>query len=94
MINSCQTATAIAAQRVPARSLSCSNACATAMRAPAARLPPLVYDELRALAASYMRGERANHTPETARALGVSGRTVEDDWTMAKAWLKQRIREG
>lgn len=32
--------------------------------------------------------------PETADALGVSRRTVEGDWTHARAWLKRRLDEG
>jgi len=28
---------------------------------------------------------------ETAEALGVSAATVERDWTLARAWLKQRL---
>jgi DNA-directed RNA polymerase specialized sigma24 family protein len=31
---------------------------------------------------------------ETAEALGVSTATVERDWTVAKAWLHQRLSGG
>jgi len=31
---------------------------------------------------------------ETAEALGVSKRTVEGDWTMARAWLRRELAEG
>ena len=31
---------------------------------------------------------------ETAAALGVSPRTVEDDWAMAKTWLKRELSRG
>jgi RNA polymerase sigma-70 factor (ECF subfamily) len=31
-------------------------------------------------------------TAETAEALGVSTRTVEREWRMAKAWLRQQVR--
>jgi RNA polymerase sigma factor (TIGR02999 family) len=30
---------------------------------------------------------------ETARALGVTDRTVRRDWTMARAWLQRRLKE-
>ena len=30
---------------------------------------------------------------EIAHVLGVSRRTVDDDWSMAKAWLNQRLRD-
>jgi len=30
--------------------------------------------------------------PETAHVLGVSHRTVEDDWRMARAWLSRRVK--
>lgn len=33
-------------------------------------------------------------TPQTARVLGVSLRTVEGDWTVARAWLRARLEEG
>lgn len=29
--------------------------------------------------------------PETAAVLGIAPRTVVDDWTMARAWLRQRL---
>ena len=29
--------------------------------------------------------------PEVAEALGVSARTVEGEWTHAKAWLKREL---
>lgn len=31
---------------------------------------------------------------ETAAALGVSARTVDEDWTMAKAWLRRELSRG
>jgi RNA polymerase sigma-70 factor (ECF subfamily) len=31
---------------------------------------------------------------EVAEALGVSKRTVEGDWTFARAWLSRALREG
>jgi DNA-directed RNA polymerase specialized sigma24 family protein len=31
---------------------------------------------------------------ETAEALGVSLRTVQRDWTLAKAWLLREMRSG
>ena len=31
---------------------------------------------------------------ETAEALGVSKRTIEGDWTMARAWLRRELAEG
>lgn len=32
--------------------------------------------------------------PEVAEALGVSPRTVDDDWSMARAWLGARLADG
>jgi RNA polymerase sigma factor (TIGR02999 family) len=32
--------------------------------------------------------------PEVADALGVSERTVKDDWRVARAWLARRLRNG
>ncbi len=32
--------------------------------------------------------------PEIAKCLGVSARTVDDDWAMAKAWLRREIGQG
>jgi hypothetical protein len=46
---------------------------------------PLVYDELRRIAARAMRGER----PE---ALGISPATVKRDWTLARAWLNRELQ--
>jgi len=32
--------------------------------------------------------------PEVAEVLGVSPRTVDDDWAMARAWLSARLTDG
>ena len=32
--------------------------------------------------------------PQTAKVLGISPRTVTEDWTMARAWLKRALDEG
>jgi hypothetical protein len=57
------------------------------------RLLPLVYGELRRLAGRYMRDERPNHTfqPTALVAMGISGRTVEREWALAKAWLRTQL---
>ena len=31
--------------------------------------------------------------PEVAKVLGISTRTIEGDWKMAKSWLRQRLRD-
>ena len=58
----------------------------------AEQLLPLVYDELRKLAAQRMREERAGHTLQaTALVHEVSLATAQNDWTYAKTWLQHRL---
>jgi RNA polymerase sigma-70 factor, ECF subfamily len=33
-------------------------------------------------------------TSDTARILGVSTRTIEGEWALARAWLRQRMSSG
>jgi DNA-binding NarL/FixJ family response regulator len=57
----------------------------------AEELLPLVYDELRKLAAHRMASGLENR--EIAEMLGISERTVERAWRFAKAWLLAELSE-
>ena len=56
-------------------------------------LLPLVYEELRQLAAGKMRNERAGLTEEeVAQTLNISRATASRWWTYSKAWLFAKVR--
>jgi len=71
-------------------------------------LLPLVYAELRRVAARQLRNERADHTlqptavefrafggltiEEVAQVLHVSPSTAKRDWRTAKVWLQRELR--
>lgn len=63
-------------------------------------LLPLVYDELKRIAARELRGEREGHTcrfyggmsiEENAEALEVSAATIKREWALARAWLNREL---
>jgi hypothetical protein len=53
----------------------------------AEQLLPLVYDELRKLAAARLAQEKPGQTLQ-AHALGISRATAFRHWTYARAWLR------
>jgi DNA-directed RNA polymerase specialized sigma24 family protein len=71
-------------------------------RRAAADLLPLVYDELRKLAAARLAAEAPGHTlSPTAlvheaylRLLGISPKTADRYWVYARAWLRREMEGG
>ena len=57
----------------------------------AEQLLPLVYGELRKLAAQKLAQEKPGQTLQATALLGISQSTAEADWTYAKAWLQREI---
>lgn len=54
----------------------------------AAQLLPLVYEELRKLAAARLAQEKPGQTPQAAEALGISSSTADNYWAYARCWLR------
>ena len=57
-------------------------------------LMPLVYDELRRLAAHYLRRERPDHTLHTALVHEAYLRLVDQTRVQWQAWLLRELRRG
>jgi hypothetical protein len=55
-------------------------------------LTPLVYRELHRIAGRHIAGEQPGHTLQaTALAMSISTGTIKREWTVARAWLYQRL---